>query len=124
MRDIHCSESWLRVFKDELVLKFVARWFALIGASMFGAAFFGGSFYAMVWEHEWVEKMVQQHFAAIIGLPCAALAAALLVMILEINAGDIVMKGPFGFEFKGAAGPLTFWIFCFLAIAVAIKINW
>jgi hypothetical protein len=91
---------------------------------MFGAAFFGGAFYAMIWEHEWVEKIVQAHFAAIIGLPSAAVAAAVLVIVLEINAGDIAMNGPLGFQFKGAAGPLILWIFCFLAIAVAIKITW
>jgi len=56
-------------------------------------------------------------------LPFAALAALCLVIVLEINSGKVEIKG-FGFEFKGAGGPLVMWIFCFLAIAGAIKMLW
>ena len=72
---------------------------------------------------EWVEALAKEHFAAAIGLPCAALAALLLVTILEINTGRVEFKA-YGFEFKGAAGPIVMWVFCFLAIAGAIRMLW
>jgi hypothetical protein len=71
----------------------------------------------------WVIPMVQEHFPAIVGLPFAALAALCLVMLLELCSGPIRMKG-LGFEFEGAGGPLVLWLFCFLAIASAIKLVW
>lgn len=71
----------------------------------------------------WVEETVKAHFAATIGLPCAAIASLLLVVILEINAGRIEFK-VYGVEFKGASGPTVLWVLCFLAITLAIKSLW
>ena len=62
-------------------------------------------------------------FPTIIGLPFAALAALCLVLILEAKAGPIEFEA-LGFKFRGASGPLVLWIFCFLAIVVAIKTLW
>jgi hypothetical protein len=94
----------------------------LLGAIIYGVTFFAFSIYGMIHE-EWVEELAKQHFAAAIGLPCAALAALLLVTILEINAGRIEFKA-LGLEFKGAAGPIVMWVLCFLAIAGAIRLLW
>lgn len=106
-------DGWLRVF---------ARWCVLGAAVLSGTIFLTFAVYGMIYE-EWVEQLAKEHFAAMVGLPCAALASLLLVIILEINAGKIQFKA-LGFEFKGAAGPIVMWICCFLAIAVAIKILW
>lgn len=106
-------ESWLRI---------VSRWSVLLGAMLYGVTFFAFSIYGMIYE-EWVEEIAKQHFAAAIGLPCAALAALLLVTILEINAGRIEFKA-YGLEFKGAAGPIVMWVLCFIAIAGAIRLLW
>ena len=106
-------ESWLRI---------VSRWSVLLGAMLYGVTFFAFSIYGMIHE-EWVEEIAKQHFAAAIGLPCAALAALLLVTILEINAGRIEFKA-YGLEFKGAAGPIVMWVLCFIAIAGAIRLLW
>lgn len=105
-------------------LQTVASWLVLIGACAFGAVFIYG---AIVNIHgangAWLLDIAQQHFAATIGLPFAALAALCLVYFLEIKAGPIEFDG-FGFKFRGAAGPVIFWVIVFLAIASAIKLLW
>lgn len=116
------GDSSLPYWASDIWLRVVARWSILLGAMFYGATFFAFAIYGMVHE-EWVEDTARQHFAAAIGLPCAALAALLLVTILEINAGRIEFKA-FGFEFKGAAGPIVMWVFCFLAITAAIRALW
>jgi hypothetical protein len=63
------------------------------------------------------------HYPATIGLPIAALAALVLVYVLEYSRGPIEFEG-LGFKFKGAAGPLAFWIACFLAINLSIFALW
>lgn len=69
------------------------------------------------------EDIAREHFAAIIGLPSAAAAALFLVLVLSTTSGDIEFEG-LSFKFRGAAGPLAFWIACFLAITLAIKLVW
>lgn len=98
------------------------KWGVLFAVAITGLIFWGFTLYAMLHE-EWVEEAAREHFAAVMGLPCAALAALLLVTLLEIRSGEISLKG-LGFEFKGAAGPIVMWIFSFLAIAGAIHLLW
>ena len=94
----------------------------MIGAALFGAVFLVSAALT-IYSQAWVVELARQHFAATVGLPFAALAALCLVILLEITTGEIEIKG-LGFEFKGAGGPLVMWIFCFLAIAAAIKLLW
>jgi hypothetical protein len=76
----------------------------------------------MLYNHA-VFQVGMSHFAATIGLPSAALASLCIVIVLEGTAGPIQLEA-LGFKFKGAAGPIVFWIFCFLAIAFAIHLLW
>jgi hypothetical protein len=99
-----------------------AQLLVLAGAFCFGAVFIMGAI-GTIATQMWVVELAQKHFAATVGLPFAALAAICLVVILEINAGRIEMRG-LGFTFRGAAGPIIMWIFCFLAIVSAIKLVW
>ena len=62
-------------------------------------------------------------FHVIVGLPSAAIGAFLVVAILRQTAGPIEFKG-FGFEFRGASGPVILWMLCFLSIATMIKWMW
>lgn len=68
-------------------------------------------------------KVIFEHFGATIGLPLAALTSLGLVLLLRFSAGPIEFEG-FGFKFKGASGPLIFWILSFLAFTTAIKLLW
>ena len=83
-------------------------------------------FYAFVM-HGHVEALwipiAKEHFAAIVGLPMAALGSLCIVLILRISAGPIELEA-WGVRFKGAAGPIVFWVLCFLAMTVAIKTLW
>ena len=71
----------------------------------------------------WVSEIVKEHFAATIGLPLAAIGALCVVLLLGFTEGPIEFSA-LGFSFSGAAGPIVFWVLCFLAIALAIKILW
>lgn len=102
--------------------KTIIRWAVFFCAAAFGAVFLWGAI-ETIYCQAWVTEIAQQHFAAVVGLPFAALAALCLVILLEITTGTIEIRG-FGLEFKGAGGPLIMWIFVFLSIAAAIKILW
>jgi Mn2+/Fe2+ NRAMP family transporter len=69
------------------------------------------------------EETLREHFAAIVGLPGAAVVAFILVVFLRQTDGPIEFEG-LGFKFKGAAGQVAMWVICFLAIAGAIHLCW
>ena len=94
----------------------------LIGAAVFTAVYLLLLAITMAMR-PWFIQIMKDHLAATVGLPLAAMAALGIVVILEINAGDIKFKG-LGFEFEGAAGPVVMWVFVFLSIAGAIKLLW
>jgi hypothetical protein len=70
-----------------------------------------------------LEQVIEKNFAAVIGLPLAAALAAFVVVSLRHTEGPIRFKA-FGFEFEGASGQVVLWVFCFLAIALAIRLLW
>jgi hypothetical protein len=70
----------------------------------------------------WI-PVAKQHFAAIVGLPMAALASLIIVLVLRVSAGPIEVEA-WGLKFKGASAPIVFWILCFLAISASIKMLW
>ena len=67
--------------------------------------------------------IVKAHFAAIVGLPTAAVFSAFLVVVLQQASGPVKFEG-LGFKFEGTSGQVVLWIFCFLAVAAAIKLLW
>ncbi len=68
-------------------------------------------------------KMIYDHFAVIAGLPFIALLSFFIVITLESSFGTIEFEG-LGFKFKGASGPIVFWMLCFLTISMTIKMLW
>ena len=104
-------------------LRQVAWWLVLFSAVLIAGAFvIGGSL--TIWSGQpWLMQIAQDHFAATIGLPCAALVAFCIVLFLEHSSGTIEFEG-LGFKFKGASGPIVLWVFCFLAIAGAVRLLW
>jgi hypothetical protein len=67
--------------------------------------------------------LVVKNFAAIVGLPFGFIAAFAVVALLRQPNKEIEFKG-LGLEFKGAAGEVVLWLFCFSAITGAIKLLW
>jgi hypothetical protein len=104
------------------VVRKVAHWLILLGGVIFGGAFvYGGA--ATMLQSPQLFQLALQHFPAAIGLPSAAIAALCIVVFLESSSGPIQFEG-LGFKFNGASGPIVLWVFCFLAIAGAIKLLW
>jgi len=95
----------------------VTQWIIIIGATIFTAVWLGFLIFRDYGD------IIRQHFAATVGLPLAAIASLVIVFVLEYSTGPIEFEG-LGFKFKGASGPIILWVFCFLAIAVAIRLLW
>nr|WP_321985225.1 hypothetical protein [uncultured Lichenicoccus sp.] len=108
--------------RAEYIFKKYVRWAIFFAAAAFDSVFLLGAVETICYQ-DWVLKLAKEHFAAIVGLPFAALAYLCLVILLEITTGTIEVKG-LGFEFKGAGGPLVMWVISFLSIATAIKMLW
>ncbi len=73
--------------------------------------------------NSWVVDIAKNHFAAVIGLPFAALLSFLVVTSLKISFGTIEFNG-LGFTFRGASGPIVLWVVCFLAMTLAVRLLW
>ncbi len=69
------------------------------------------------------DQLMRTHLPSILGLPLAAIASLVLVIILRTVSGAIEIK-LFGLELRGAAGPLLMWVLCFLAMTLAIVKTW
>jgi hypothetical protein len=104
-------------------VKSFAAWLALLGVALIGAGFI----YALVsFGHLGTGRLTDvtlAHFPAVVGLPFAALASLCVVLFLDSHVGAMEFEA-LGFKFRGASGPTVLWAFCFLAIAVAIKLLW
>ena len=69
------------------------------------------------------ERIIREHFAAVVGLPMAALLASFIVIALKYAEGPMEFEA-LGFKFRGASGQVILWIMCFLAITIAIRLLW
>lgn len=74
-------------------------------------------------ENSWFIKILQEQFAATIGLPLAAIGSLVIVILLEFTSGPIKLEA-WGIKFEGAAAPALMWTFCFLAMASVLKMLW
>jgi hypothetical protein len=61
------------------------------------------------------------HYAAIAGLPCAALMAFAVVWSYRSTDGPFEIEA-WGLKFKGAAGPIVMWVLVFIVSVTAIKL--
>jgi len=96
---------------------------AVAGLSLLAFFLIAGTIFATLNKDAVYYSILIKHYPATIGLPISALAALVLVFVLEYAQGPIEFQG-LGFKFKGAAGPLVFWIACFLAINLSISTLW
>jgi hypothetical protein len=111
----------------EAKLRSLVIWFAFGGISILSACSFGFVGYELIWgkpaPENWLAVLVKEHSAAIIGIPAASAAAFLVVIILKVTSGSIEFEA-FGVKFRGASGPIVFWILCFGALATALYFLW
>jgi hypothetical protein len=80
----------------------------------------------VLWQERYdpvLTEIVSRNFAAIIGLPRAAMAAFVVVALFRQDERPLEFEG-FGFKFRGASGEIVLWIACFGAITGAIYVLW
>lgn len=107
---------------NEDKLRRIMSWVAVVLATGLALVFFGIICGRGIQSGAWVTT-TQQHFAGVVGLPAAAAASLFLVIVLRMVDGPLEVElGPL--KFKGAAAPIVFWLLCFLAMALAIKMVW
>jgi len=94
----------------------------IVSVILFAVVFFGRIAWLAINTDIWT-PIGQKHFAAVVGLPAAAIASFLLVIILETIKGNIEFE-VLQFKFKGASGPIIMWILCFLTMSFAIWLLW
>jgi hypothetical protein len=62
---------------------------------------------------------MEQHFAALFGIPVATMISLAVVMLLRISAGPLAFK-IWVLEVSGGAGEVLFWVLCFLSVVLAL----
>lgn len=113
--DLDESQPADRRLRYAMGLSIVAAGLGFI--AWFGWEIFFGSLQPVVF------GMSHLHYATVVGIPCSGLGALFIVLLLRTVAGDIQFKA-FGFEFKGASGPIIMWILCFGALVFAMVKTW
>ncbi|MBG19437.1 MAG: hypothetical protein CML31_05645 [Rhizobiales bacterium] len=79
-----------------------------------------------VWQERYdriLTELVVTNFAAIIGLPFAAITSFIVVTLFRQTEGAVEFEA-FGVKLKGSAGQTILWVICFLSIAAAIALLW
>ena len=66
---------------------------------------------------------MRNHYAFFVGVPFSAIVSYVLVSVLENTRGKIEFEAV-GLTFKGASGPIVFWVLVFLAPIIAMRVTW
>lgn len=108
------AEEFFRKWAPPLVLTGVSFW----------GLFMGGFLAYHSWKGGFINRIVEEHFPGMILVPLAALMALCIVLMLRWTAGVLEFDLWGQAKLKGASGPLTLWVICFLAIVFAIWLLW
>lgn len=106
------------------VVRQVVTWLCLVSAPVLAAMTFFPIARATLEQQQWVITIFRQHYAAIFGLPGAALLSFILVVVFEARFDNIEMQIANLVKFRGASGPIVLWVLCFLSISLAIRLLW
>ena len=105
-------------------LKIVVNWVFFLAAMAYSCFHVYFVISNSLHETPWLMTLLKEHFAAIVVLPFAGYAALALVLLLESRYDTPLEIKAFGFEFKGASGPIVLWAVCMLSIVAGIKALW
>jgi len=72
----------------------------------------------------WLNKLIQDHYPAMVGIPLLSGGAFCVVMSFEVAIGSPIEFEALGFKFRGASGPVLMWVVCFLAFTLAFRVLW
>ncbi|RMF68316.1 MAG: hypothetical protein D6743_03555 [Calditrichaeota bacterium] len=112
--------------RSDATLRILSSWGAIAGVAVLGVYFIGFMIYHSLVPTAvsgWLLTQISNHFAATIGVPLSGISAACVVLVLKTTAGPIEFE-VFGLKFKGAAGPVVLWVFCFLSMVLALYLLW
>ena len=103
-------------------------WAAVLGTALWACYFIGFMVYHSLVpsssSESWFIQIIEKHYAATIGVPLSAITAFCIVHLLKaVSTGPIEIEA-LGFKFRGAAGPVVLWIFCFLAVIFGVYLLW
>jgi hypothetical protein len=102
----------------------VIVWSAILATAGFSLIGIYPIAYAYLTHTTLIVAILEQHFAAIVGLPAIAALAFLIVITFEARFDAIEMEF-FGIvKFKGAAGPIILWVLCVLTMSSCIRMLW
>ena len=109
-------------------LESVSKWVAIAGTWALAAYFFGFLVYHSAkttsGEGSWMLTVIRRHFAGTITVPLSAISSACIVLLLgTATGGDLSFEAGL-VHFKGASGPVTLWLVCFVAMVLAVKLLW
>jgi hypothetical protein len=103
--------------------RIIFSWVVLISATVF-IVFSQTLLGYLAWQPDsWLVPIMKEHFAALFGIPMAAMIATVVVILLSITAGPVEFEG-FKIKLKGAAGEVLFWVICFAVISGAFRLLW
>ena len=115
------------VFHSDVKLRKVASWGTVLGTLVLGGFL---STFLLIQTFKptdpntnWLITQLKQHFAATVGIPLSALLAFCIVTLLRATTGPIEIESTF-IKFRGASGPIIFWILCFIVIIIGVKLLW
>ena len=122
------SESGENEAEIDVRFRRFANWCAVIGAAMWAAYFVGFLIYHSLKRSQssgsWFLQVLERNYAACVGVPLSALTAFCIVLLLKIVSTGPIEIEALGFKFRGAAGPVVLWIFCFLAVTFGVYLLW
>ena len=72
---------------------------------------------------DWLLQIVKRQFAALVLMPILVGTAVCIVFMFEVTTGAVEFS-VLGLTFKGASGPIVFWVLCFLALVAGLKLLW
>jgi hypothetical protein len=101
----------------------VFGWVALVAAGVWGLFMGGFLAYHSLQPDDWMLRLVEKQFPAMILVPMSALGSLCIVLLLRLSSGPLEFKA-LGFEFRGASGQVVLWVVCFIALILSIKLLW
>ena len=98
-------------------------WIFAVGAVVLMTSVFGSMIVFYKNHPDILEEVARNHFRGMMGLPMAVMTALAIVTFLRVTSGNLEFKA-FGFEFKGASGPVVLWVLTVLACVAGTIALW
>ena len=102
----------------------VIVWAAIVATAGFAGVGLSLISYILIRNNTWFNKIMQQHFAAVVGMPGIAALAFLIVITFEARFDAIEMEFFGIMRFKGASGPIVLWVLCVITMACCVRMLW